>query len=71
MMKWNDDGVRDHLQFSLLISSEFKGTVMQIYNNKYMTASIQVINTEIFVFTVILVFKFLSRKGFDYTQKRQ
>ena len=70
-MKWIDDGVRDHLQFSLLISSEFKGTVMQIYNNKYMIASIQVINTEIFVFTVILVFKFLSGEGFVYTQKRQ
>ena len=29
---------------------KFKGTVMQIINNKYMIASTQVTNTEIFAF---------------------
>ena len=32
------------------------------YNNKYMIASTQVTNTEIFAFTAVLVFKLLSRE---------
>ena len=34
----------------------------KLYNNKYMLASTQISNTEIFVFTAVLVFKLLSRK---------
>ena len=32
----------------------------KLYNNKYMIASIQITNTEIFVFIAVLVFKLLS-----------
>ena len=35
---------------------------MQIYNNKYMIASTQITNTEIFAFIAVLVFKLLSRE---------
>ena len=38
----------------------FKGPVMQITNNKYMIASTQITNTEIFVFIAIIV-KLFSR----------
>ena len=34
----------------------------KVYNNKYMIASIEIANTEIFAFTAVLVFKLLSRK---------
>ena len=34
----------------------------KLHNNKYMIASTQVTNTEIFAFTAVLVFKLLSRK---------
>ena len=42
-------------------SKSFKGTVMQC-NNKYMIASTQITNTEIFAFTTVLVNKLLCRK---------
>ena len=38
-----------------------KGTVIQIYN-KYIIASTQIANKEIFAFIAVLVFKLLSRK---------
>ena len=34
----------------------------KLYNNKYMIASAQIKNTEIFAFKAVLVFKLLSRK---------
>ena len=34
----------------------------KLFNNKYMTASTQITNTEIFAFTAISVFKLLSHK---------
>ena len=34
----------------------------KLYNNKYMVASTERTNTEIFAFTAVLVFKLLSRK---------
>ena len=34
----------------------------KLYNNKYMIASTQITNTEIFTFIAVLVFKLLSRK---------
>ena len=34
----------------------------KLYNNKYMIASTQITNTEIFAFVAVLVFKLLSRK---------
>ena len=40
-----------------------KGTVMQISKySKYMFASTQITNTEIFAFIAVLVFKLVSRK---------
>ena len=33
----------------------------KLYYNKYMIASTQIVNTEIFSFIVVLVFKLLSR----------
>ena len=34
----------------------------KLYNNKYVTVSTHITNTEIFALTVVLVFKLLSRK---------
>ena len=34
----------------------------KLYNNKYMIASIQLTNTEIFVLITVLIFKLMSRK---------
>ena len=34
----------------------------KLYNNKYVIASTQITNTEIFAFIAVLVFKLLSRK---------
>ena len=52
-----------HFSFNLL-----KGQSCNLYNSKYMIASTQTTNTEIFAFIVVLVFKLLrskviSRKG--------
>ena len=44
------------------IQKVFKGTAMQIYNDKSMIALTQITNTEIFAFIAVLVFKLLSRK---------
>ena len=44
------------------IQKIFKGTAMQIYNDKSMIALTQITNTEIFAFIAVLVFKLLSRK---------
>ena len=42
--------------------SELKAQSWKLYNNKYVIASIQITNTEIFTFIAVLVFKLLSRK---------
>ena len=34
----------------------------KLYNNKYMIASTEITNVEIFAFVAVLVFKLLSRK---------
>ena len=41
---------------------ELKVQSCKLYNNKYMIASTQITNTEIFTFITSLVFKLLSRK---------
>ena len=41
----------------------------KLYNNKYMIASIQITNTEIFAFIAILVFQLLSRKDLFVNRK--
>ena len=41
----------------------------KLYNNKYMVPSIQVANTEIFVFIAVLDFKLFSRKVFFINRK--
>ena len=43
----------------------------KLYNNKYMITSIQITNTEIFIFIAVLVFKLLNHKSFVYKQTRQ
>ena len=43
----------------------------KLYNNKYMIASIQITNTEIFEFISVLVLKLLSRNGLFTNRKRQ
>ena len=43
-------------------SSILKVRSYKSYNTKYMIASTQITNTEIFAFIVVLVFKLLSRK---------
>ena len=37
---------------------------VQLYDNKYMIASTQITNAEIFAFMAVLVFKLLRRKVF-------
>ena len=39
-----------------------KGTVLRLYNNRYMIASTQITNTEICTLISALVLKLLSRK---------
>ena len=43
----------------------------KLYNNKYMIASIQITDTEIFEFISVLVLKLLSRNGLFTNRKRQ
>ena len=50
---------------------ELKAQSCKLYNDKYMIASTQIKNTEIFAFIAVLVFKLLSRKVFVYKHKRQ
>ena len=45
-----------------LISALLKVQSCKLRNNKYMIASIQITNTEIFAFIAVLVFELLSRK---------
>ena len=40
-------------------------------NNKYLIASIQITNTEIFTFIAVLVFKLLNHQVFVYKQQQQ
>ena len=39
---------------------QFKVQSCKLYNNKYMTASTQIINMEIFTFIAVLVFKVIG-----------
>ena len=41
----------------------------KLRNSKYMIASAQVANTEIFTFIAVLTFKLLSRKGLFINRK--
>ena len=41
----------------------------KLYNNKYMIASTQITNTEIFAFIAVLVFDLLTRKAFFINRK--
>ena len=50
---------------------ELKVPSYKLYNNKYMIASIQITNTEIFEFISVLVLKLLSRNGLFTNRKRQ
>ena len=43
-------------------SQTLKVQPCKLYNSKYIIASAQITNTEIFIFIVVLVFKLLSRK---------
>ena len=43
----------------------------KLHNNKYIIASTQITNTEIFIFKAVLVFKLLNRKSFVYKKRRQ
>ena len=49
---------------SLLVLSKFhlKGQSCKLYNNKYMIASTQITNTEVFAFIVVLFSKLLNDK---------
>ena len=46
----------------ILQEKDYLGLSCKLYNNKYMIASAQVTNTEIFAFIAVLVFNLLSRK---------
>ena len=48
--------------FHILQFKKLKVQSCKLNHNKYMTASTQITNTEIFVLTAVLVFKFLSLK---------
>ena len=43
----------------------------KLYNNKYMIASTQTTNSEIFAFIAVLVLKVIEPKSFVYKQKRR
>ena len=45
-----------------ITESALKVQSYKLYDNKYMIASTQITNTEIFTFIAVLVFKLLSRK---------
>ena len=46
-----------------------KGTVMKLYNNKYIIASTQVTNTKTFAFIAVVVFELLSHKVLFKTEE--
>ena len=46
----------------LLLAMKLKVQSWKLYNDKYMIASTQIINAEVFAFIAGLVFKLLSRK---------
>ena len=48
---------------------QLKVYLSKCYYNKYMIASTKIINTEIFVFIVALVYKLLSRKALFINRK--
>ena len=53
----------------LLKKTLLKVQSCKLYNNKYMIASTQTTNTEIFAFITVLVSKLLSRKVFLINRK--
>ena len=50
------------MMFNNFSFNHLKVQSCKLYNDKYMIASTQITNTEIFVFIAVLVFKVLSRK---------
>ena len=44
------------------LKEKLKVQSCKLYNNKYMVASTQITNTEVFVFIAVLLCKFLNRK---------
>ena len=59
-------GVKESRSFSIsilcLVEKMLKLQSCKLYNSKYMTASAQIANTEIFACIAVLVFKLLSCK---------
>ena len=53
-----------------MLDFQLKVQSCKSYNNKYMIASIQTTNTEVFPFISVLVLKLLSQKSFVYKQKK-
>ena len=51
--------------------SNLKVQSCKLYNNKYMIASTQITNTEVFALVSVLVSKLLSRKVLLTNRKRQ
>ena len=49
-------------RYSFVFIVNLKVQSCKLYNSKYMIASTQITNTEIFAFIAVLVFKLLSRK---------
>ena len=47
---------------NLWLNPQLKVESYKLYNNKYIIASTQITNTEIFAFIAFLVFKLLNRK---------
>ena len=57
--------------FNTIFFEQLKVQSCKLYTNKYMIASTQLTNTEIFAFMAVLVFKLLSRKVLFINRKRQ
>ena len=57
------------VQFNKSLEAELKVQSCKLYNNKYMTAATQIINTEISAFIAAPVLKLLSRKVFFINRK--
>ena len=53
-----------------MLDFQLKVQSYKSYNNKYMIASIQTTNTEVFPFISVLVLKLLSQKSLVYKQKK-
>ena len=51
-----------YFNISIIFQMPLKVQSCKLYNNKYMIASTQIINSEIFGFIAVLIFKLLNRK---------